>query len=75
VGSVTGAVTVGIINNNVITANAIATDAFDADAIAPSAVTEIQAGLATQASVDTKASQASVDALNAKADDITALVL
>jgi hypothetical protein len=32
-------------------------------------------GLATQASVDTKASQASVDALNAKADDITALVL
>ena len=84
VGSVTGAVTVGIINNNVITANAIATDAFDADAIAASAVTEIQAGLATQASVDTKASQASVDAkasqasvdtLNAKADDITALVL
>jgi hypothetical protein len=63
VGSVTGAVTVGIINNNVITANAIATDAFDADAIAASAVTEIQAGLATQASVDTKASQASVDAL------------
>jgi hypothetical protein len=52
VGSVTGAVTVGIINNNVITANAIATDAFDADAIAASAVTEIQAGLATQASVD-----------------------
>jgi hypothetical protein len=32
-------------------------------------------GLATQASVDTKASQASVDTLNAKADDITALVL
>jgi hypothetical protein len=63
VGSVTGAVTVGIINNNVITANAIATDAFDADAIAASAVTEIQAGLATQASVDTKASQASVNAL------------
>jgi hypothetical protein len=63
VGSVTGAVTVGIINNNVITANAIATDAFDADAIAASAVTEIQAGLATQASVDTKASQTSVDAL------------
>jgi hypothetical protein len=53
-------------------------------AINNSAVTEIQAGLATQASVDTKASQASVDAkasqasvdtLNAKADDITALVL
>jgi hypothetical protein len=63
VGSVTGAVTVGIINNNVITANAIATDAFDADAIAASAVTEIQAGLATQASVDTKASQASVNAI------------
>jgi hypothetical protein len=84
VGSVTGAVTVGTLNNNVITANAIATDAFDADAIAASAVTEIQSGLATQASVDTKASQASVDAkasqasvdtLNAKADDITALVL
>jgi hypothetical protein len=52
VGSVTGAVTVGIINNNVITANAIATDAFDADAIAASAVTELQANLATQASVD-----------------------
>jgi hypothetical protein len=32
-------------------------------------------GLATQASVDAKASQASVDTLNAKADDITALVL
>jgi hypothetical protein len=63
VGSVTGAVTVGIINNNAITANAIATDAFDADAIAASAVTEIQAGLATQASVDTKASQASVNAI------------
>jgi hypothetical protein len=75
VGSVTGAVTVGTLNNNVITANAIATDAIDAAAIATDAVTEIQAGLATQASVDTKASQVSVDALNAKADDITALVL
>jgi hypothetical protein len=85
VGSVTGAVTVGTINNNVITANSInsgaitnakfAAGAIDAAAIATDAVTEIQTGLATQASVDTKASQASVDALNAKADDITALVL
>jgi hypothetical protein len=73
VGSVTGAVTVGTLNSNVITANSInpgaitnakfAAGAIDADAIAASAVTEIQAGLATQASVDTKASQASVDAL------------
>ena len=85
VGSVTGAVTVGIINNNAITAGSIASGAItnakfaagaiDAAAIATDAVTEIQTGLATQASVDTKASQVSVDALNAKADDITALVL
>jgi hypothetical protein len=85
VGSVTGAVTVGTLNSNVITAGSIATDAItaakiadnaiDAAAIATDAVIEIQAGLATQASVDTKASQASVDTLNAKADDITALVL
>ena len=46
-----GRVTVGTLNNDVIT-NA---------ALAPSAITEIQAGLATQASLDTKASQASVD--------------
>ena len=70
-----GAIDATAVADNAITAAKIATDAFDADAIAASAVTEIQAGLATQASVDTKASQASVDALNAKADDITALVL
>ena len=85
VGSVTGAVTVGTLNSNVITAGSIASGAItnakfaagaiDAAAIATDAVTEIQAGLATQASVDAKASQASVDTLNAKADDITALVL
>jgi hypothetical protein len=73
VGSVTGAVTVGTLNSNVITAGSIASGAItnaklavgaiDAAAIATDAVTEIQAGLATQASVDTKASQASVDAL------------
>lgn len=55
----TGQVTVGSLANNAITAAVIATDAIDADAIAASAVTEIQAGLATQASVD----------------DVTALVL
>jgi hypothetical protein len=70
-----GAIDATAVADNAITAAKIATDAFDADAIAASAVTEIQAGLATQASVDAKASQASVDALNAKADDITALVL
>ena len=79
VGSVTGAVN-SVTNpvtlaNNSITAAVIATDAIDADALAASAVTEIQSGLASQASVDAKASQASVDALSSKADDITALVL
>lgn len=39
VNSVTNAVTVGTINNNVITAASIATDAIDADAIANSAIT------------------------------------
>ena len=82
VGSVTGAVTVGIINNNVITANAIATDAFDADAIAVSAVTEIQAGLASQASVNaipttpllaanyTAPDNAGIAAIKAKTDNL-----
>ncbi len=44
-----------------VDAAAIATDAIDGDAIAPSAVTEIQAGLATGAAV--AAVQASVDAI------------
>ena len=58
-----GAIDATAIADNAITAAKIATDAFDADAIAASAVTEIQSGLATQASVDTKASQASVDTI------------
>jgi hypothetical protein len=58
----TGQVTVGTLANNVITANSInsgaitntkfAAGAIDAAAIATDAVTEIQSGLATQASVD-----------------------
>ena len=48
----TGQVTVGTLANNSITAAVIATDAIDDDAIAASAVTEVQAGLATQASVN-----------------------
>lgn len=44
---------VGAMQAGVVTAAAIATDAIDSDAIAASAVTEIQSGLATQASVDT----------------------
>lgn len=64
VGSVTGAVgsVTGNVGGNVtgsvgsvavggITASSIATDAIDADAIAASAVTEIQSGLATSASI------------------------
>jgi hypothetical protein len=47
-----GAIDAAAIATDAITAAKIATDAFDADAIAASAVTEIQAGLATQASVD-----------------------
>jgi hypothetical protein len=58
-----GAIDAAAIATDAITAAKIADNAIDAAAIATDAVTEIQAGLATQASVDTKASQASVDAL------------
>lgn len=57
VGSVTGNVggnvtgSVGSVASGGITAASIATDAIDADAIAASAVTEIQSGLATSASI------------------------
>jgi hypothetical protein len=57
---------VGAVAANAITAAAIATDAIDSDAIAASAVTEIQAGLATQASVDTV--DTVVDAIKVKTD-------
>lgn len=42
---------VGAMANNVLTAAAIATDAIDADALANDAITEIQTGLATAASI------------------------
>ncbi|NDC42072.1 MAG: hypothetical protein EBZ77_11065, partial [Chitinophagia bacterium] len=47
-----GAITAAKIADNAITAAKIADNAIDADAIAASAVTELQANLATQASVD-----------------------
>jgi hypothetical protein len=50
-GNLTGSV--GSVAAGGITAASIATDAIDADAIAADAVTEIQSGLATQASVNT----------------------
>lgn len=55
-GTITTATNVTTVNGlaaGVITAAAIATDAIDADALAADAVTEIQSGLATQASVNT----------------------
>jgi hypothetical protein len=51
--TVTNVTTVNGLAAGVITAASIATDAIDADAIAASAVTEIQSGLASQASVNT----------------------
>lgn len=48
-----GAITAATFAAGAITATVIATDAIDADALAADAVTEIQSGLATQASVDT----------------------
>ena len=81
------AVTAAKIASGAITNTKFAAGAIDATAVADNAITAAKiatAGLATQASLDTKASQASVDAkasqasvdtLNAKADDITALVL
>ena len=70
-----GAVDATAIATDAITATKIADNAIDGGALATNAIDKIQANLATQASVDAKASQASVDTLNAKADDITALVL
>jgi hypothetical protein len=70
-----GAVDATAIATDAIAATKIADNAIDGGAVATSAIEKIQANLATQASVNTKASQASVDTLNAKADDITALVL
>ena len=62
------AITADKIATDAITSDKIAANAIGASEIAADAVTEIQSGLATQASLDTKASQASVD-------DVTALVL
>ncbi len=51
---------VGAVAANAITAAAIATDAIDADAIAATAVTELQSGLATAASVAALPSAATI---------------
>jgi hypothetical protein len=58
-----GAVDATAIATDAITATKIADNAIDGGAVATSAIEKIQANLATQASVDAKASQASVDAL------------
>lgn len=68
VASVTAGVTLA---NGAITAAVIATDAIDNDAIAANAVTELQSGLATSASVATL--QTSVDDLPTNAELATAL--
>ena len=58
-----GAVDATAIATDAITATKIADNAIDGGALATNAIDKIQANLATQASLDTKASQASVDAL------------
>ena len=64
---------VGAIAANAITAASIATDAIDGDAISASAVTEIQTGMATSASITTL--QTSVDDLPTNAELATALAV
>lgn len=67
ISSVTNAVTVGTINNNVITAASIATDAIDSDAIANSAIT-------IRLSTDGTASEGRIVAGTTAADVWSALV-
>jgi hypothetical protein len=58
-----GAVDATAIATDAITATKIADNAIDGGALATNAIDKIQANLATQASLDTKASQASVNAI------------
>lgn len=63
-----GFLTAAKIDTDAITNAKIAADAIGSSELAASAITEIQAGLATQASLDTKASQSSVDDLPTNAE-------
>ena len=64
-----GAIDAATFAAGAITATVIATDAIDADALAANAVTEIQSGLATQASVDDLPTNAELATALAAADD------